>query len=169
MSELKTGAAFKHQYVFEARDKDDNLLWEETVFNLTVNEGLNDILNRYWKGSSYTAAHYIGLTGNSPTVAAADTLASHAGWTEVTAYSESNRQALTLGTVAAQSVNNSASKATFTINDDGVDIGGAFVATNNTKGGTTGVLVGGAALSANRTLNTGDTLTITVTATAASA
>lgn len=169
MSDINTGAAFKHQYVFEARDKDGNLLWEETVFNLTVNEGLNEILDKFWKGAGYTAAHYVGLTGNSPTVAAADTLASHAGWTEVTAYSEANRQALTLGAVSGQSVSNTASKATFTINADGTAIGGAFVATNSTKGGTTGILIGGAALSANRTLNTGDTLTITVTATAASA
>jgi len=41
--------------------------------------------------------------------------------------------------------------------------------TNNTKSGTTGTLYGGAAFTANRTLNDNDTLTVTVTLTAANA
>lgn len=153
-------------YEIEARDRDGTLLWLERVHNLVVTAGLNDSLDKHFKGSGYTAAWYVGLTGNSPTFAAGDTMSSHAGWTEVTAYSEANRQTLTLGTVAAGSVDNSASKAVFTVNANGTAVGGAFVVTNNTKGGSTGVLYGGAAFGANRTLNSGDTLTITVTLTA---
>ena len=154
------------RYEIEAHDADGNLLWRDVVDNLVVTAGLNDSLDKHFKGSSYTAAWYVGLTGNTPTIAAADTMSSHAGWTEVTAYSEGNRQTLTLGSVSGGSVDNSASKAVFTVNANGTGIGGAFVVSNNTKGGTTGVLYGGAAFSANRTLNSGDTLTITVTLTA---
>lgn len=153
-------------YTIEAHDADGRLLWHDEVPNLVVTAGLNDSLDKHFKASGYTATWYVGLTGNTPTVAAADTMASHGGWTEVTAYSEGARQTLTLGTVSGGSVDNSASKAVFTINANGTGVGGAFVASVSTKGGTTGVLYGGAAFSANRTLNSGDTLTITVTLTA---
>ena len=103
-------------------------------------------------------------------MAAADTMASHAGWTEVTAYSEAVRQTLTLGAVASQSVDNSASKAAFSINADATTIGGAFITTDNTKGGTTGTLAGAAAFTGgNKAADNGDTLNVTVTLTQASA
>ena len=71
--------------------------------------------------------------------------------------------------MASQSVDNSASAAVFTINSSGT-VGGGFLVTNSTKGGTTGTLYGGAAFSGgNRTVDNGDTLTVTVTATAAAA
>ena len=145
------------------------LLWVEEIANLVVDVGLNDSIDKYFKGSSYTAAHYVGLTGTTPTFASGNTMSSHAGWTEVTAYGEGTRQALTLGSVSGGSANNSASKAQFTIDTDSTVIGGAFVTTNNTKGGTTGTLYGGGAFSADRTLMDGDVLSVTVTVTAEAA
>ena len=79
------------------------------------------------RASNYSAAWYVGLTSATPTVVAGNTMATHAGWTEVTAYDEATRPALTLGSVAAGSVDNSASKARFTISTNGTAIGGAFV------------------------------------------
>lgn len=144
-------------------------LWTDEFHNLVVTTGLNDLLDKYFKGSSYTAAHYVGLTDGSPTFAAGNTMASHAGWAEVTDYSQSNRPSLTLGTVASGSVDNSASKANFSITGT-VTVGGAFVTTNNTKGGTTGILYGGGALTeGNRSLINGDSLAIGITLTAAAA
>lgn len=170
MNELTIGQMKRSSvYLLEAHDKDGNLLWSEEVHNLVTTVGLNDSLDKQFKASGYTAAWYVGITDGTPTFAAGDTAASHAGWTEVEDYSEANRQELTLGSVAAGSVNNSASKAVFTIDDDSIVIGGAFVVSVSTKGGSTGVVYGGAALSADRTLNTSDTLTITVTLSAASA
>lgn len=157
-------------YHFQCFDKDGNLKWEDTNSNTVVNEGLDDVLDKYLKGSAYTAAFYVGLTDGTPTVAAGDTMSSHAGWAEVTAYDEAVRQTLTLGTVSSQSVDNSASKATFTISTNSTTVGGAFVTTNSTKGGSTGTLYGAAALSAgDKSLDDGDTLQVTVTLTAASA
>lgn len=170
MEQLNVGSMQRSTvYEFVARDKDGRELWRDEVHNLVTTVGLNDSLDKHFKGSGYTAAWYVGLTDGTPTFAAGDTMASHGGWVEVTDYSEGARQTLTLGTVAAGSVDNSASKAVFTVNADSTVIGGAFVNSVSTKGGTTGVLYGGAALSADRTLNTSDTLTITVTLTAASA
>lgn len=158
-------------WVFEAFDPNGNLKWREEIANLTTNEGLDEILDKFWKGSAYTAAHYLGLTDGTPTFAAGDTLSSHAGWAEVTDYDEAARVDLTalLGAVSSQQVDNSGSAASFSINAS-VTIGGGFIATDNTKGGTTGILIGGAAFSGgDRSLQSGDTLNITVTITEASA
>lgn len=160
----------ENYYEIECRDKNGNLKWVEKITNLVTTEGLNDSLDKHLKGSNYSAAWYLGLTGASPVFAAGDTMASHAGWTEVTAYSESTRPALVFGSVAAGSVNNSASKASYTVNADNTQIGGAFTVSNNTKGGTSGILYGGGAFAGgNKTLSNGDTLNVTITCTAAAA
>lgn len=143
-------------------------IWRiEMLPNLVVTAGLNDSLTQHLKGSSYTAAWYCGLTASAPTFAAGDTMSSHAGWTEFAAYDEANRQTITFGTVSGGSVDNSASKAAFTISTNGSTIGGGFMTTNNTKSGTTGTLYGGAAFTAgDKGLDDGDTLNVTVTCTA---
>lgn len=162
------GKVLKTHWRMECRDAQGGLKWVDEFDNLVVTAGLNDSLTQHFKASNYTAAWYIGLTGYSPTFAAGDTLASHAGWTETTAYDEATRPALTLGAVANGSVDNSASQARFTVSANGTQIGGAFLANNNTKGGTTGTLYGGGALgNGNRLLADNDTLDILVTLAAA--
>ena len=152
-------------YVVEAV-RDGKVLWVEEFDNLVVNVGLDDSLDKHFKGSAYTAAWYVGLTDGTPAFAAGDTMASHVGWVEVTDYDEATREVLTLGAVSGQSVNNSASKASFTINLT-VTVGGAFITTVSTKGGTTGILYGGGAFSVDRSLIENDILNVTVTLTAA--
>ncbi len=159
----------KTHYLIECFDADGNLKWREDFGNLVVNAGLDDSLDKHLKGAAYTAAWYVGLTTGSPTFAAADTMASHAGWTESTIYSEAVRQTLTLGTVSGQSVDNSAVEASVSVNGSGT-VGGAFVATDNTKSGSSGTLYGGGAFSGgNRSVANGDTLNVTITFTAAAA
>jgi len=156
-------------FVVECFGPDGRLKWRDEIHNLVVDEGLNDSLDKYFKGSAYTAAHYCGLTSGSPTITAADTLASHSGWTEVTGYDETARPTVVWGTVASGSVDNSANKAVFTINASAT-IGGAFIATDSTKGGTSGVLYGaGAFTGGDKTLSAGDTLNVTVTASSTAA
>lgn len=167
MSTAKEVITFENHYIVECIGPDGKLKWTNEFDNLVTNEGLNDNLDKYLKGSTYTAAFYVGLTDGTPTVNAADTMSSHAGWTEVTDYSESTREALVLGTVASQSVDNSASKASYSINATAT-VGGAFITTVSTKGGTTGVLYGvGAFTGGDKSVDNGDTLNVTVTCTAA--
>jgi hypothetical protein len=155
-------------FVVECFDKDGNLKWREENHNLVVNVGLQDMNSKYFTGSSYTAAWYIGLYGagstNNP--AASDTMSSHAGWTEVTAYSQSTRPACTFGvpTTANPSVaTNSASAASFSINGT-TTVGGAFLTSNNTKSGTTGTLFSASDFTGgDRSVVSGDTLTVTYT------
>lgn len=142
--------------------------WADAFHNLVVTAGLNDSLEKHLKGSGYTATWYVGLTGGTPTFAAGNTMASHAGWTEVhTQYSQTERPTLTLGTVSGGSVDNSASKAVFGITGSATT-GGAFVASDDTKNGSTGVLYGGGPYTeGDRSVQNGDTVNVTVTATAA--
>lgn len=156
------GLGMKSVYRIECVGPDGEVKWVEEVANLVTDAGLNDLLDKYFKGSSYTAAFYVGLKG-SGTIAAGDTLASHGGWTEVTAYS-GNRKALTLGSVSGQSVDNSASKASFAINADDTEIAGGFVCT--AASGTSGVLYGAANFTSPRDADNGDTLNVQITLTA---
>ena len=91
---LAEGVTFCNVWRFEARDPQGNIKWVEEIHNIIVNVGLDDILDKYYKGSTYTASFFVGLTDGTPTVAAADTMASHAGWTEVTAYDEAGLEQL---------------------------------------------------------------------------
>ena len=162
-------ASAKGVYKIQCHDAQGNLKWEDEAPNLVVNVGLQDMNAKYFTGSAYTAAWYIGLYGsgatNSP--AAGDTMSSHAGWTEVVAYSQATRPACTFGTptTANPSVaTNSASPATFSINAT-TTVGGAFLTSNNTVGGTTGTLYSAADFSApgDRAVTNGDTLSVTYT------
>jgi hypothetical protein len=162
-------AAAKGIYTVQCHDQDGNLKWEQEVPNLVVNVGLQDMNTKYFSGSSYTAAWYLGLYGSGATndPAAGDTMASHAGWTEVVAYSQATRPAATFGvaTTANPSViTNSASPAVFSINGT-TTVGGAFLTSNNTKGGTTGTLFSAADFQSpgDRSVVSGDTLTVTYT------
>ena len=159
---------FRVVWEVECRDVDGRLKWTDTIDNLVVDVGLNEILDKFFKGSTYTAAHYVGLVSGTPTIAAGDTMSSHAGWTEPVPYSNANRPTFTPGTVAAKAVDNSASKAVFNCNGSGT-IGGAFLSTNNTKSGTTGILVSaGAFTGGNKTVANADTLNVQITYTASS-
>jgi len=167
--QTQENAQMSTAYTIECIGVDGQVKWTEDFHNLVTTAGLNDLLTQYFKGSAYTAAFYVGVTGATPTFAAGDTMSSHAGWTESSAYSQATRPALTLGTAASGSIDNSASKAQFSINAD-TTIGGAFLVTNSTKGGTTGTLYGaGAFTEGNRIVKIGDTINVQATLTAASA
>lgn len=142
--------------------------WKDQFYNIVVNQGLDDLLGVTLSGTTQDTTWFVGLLSATPTVAAADTLASHAGWTEVTAYDEVNRVAWVDGGESGQSITNSASPAVFTISANGTTMGGAFLAGVNT--GTAGRLYAAGAFSAgNKDLDDNDTLTVTATFTTAAA
>lgn len=163
-------AGAKGYYIVECRDAQGNLKWEEAMPNTVVNVGLQDMNTKYFTGSSYTAAWYLGLItgpGSGNTYAAGDTMSSHAGWTENTSYSQSTRPACSFGTASTANpsvISNTSSAATFSINGTAT-IAGAFLTSNNTKGGTTGTLFSAANFSSpgDRAVVSGDTLTVTYT------
>ena len=150
-------------------DKDGNLKWEAESKNLVVNVGLQSMNSVYFASGTQITAWYIGLYGaaasNNP--AAGDTAALHAGWTENTTYSNATRPACTFGTATTADpsvISNSGSPASFSINGT-TTVGGAFLISNSTKGGTTGILFSAADFSSpgDRSVASGDTLNVTYT------
>ena len=157
------GVKVHNTYRVECFDKDGRLKWTEVIENTVVTAGLNDLLTQYFKGVTYSAAWYMGLKG-AGSIVAADTLASHAGWTEVTAYT-GNRQAPAFATAAAGSLTTSAALS-FAMNGT-YTVAGAFICT--VASGTSGTLYGGGDFTTPRSGASGDTLNITPTVTAATA
>ena len=162
-------AAATGKYVVECFDKDGNLKWVAESKNLVVNVGLQYMAGVALTSTAQITSWYLGLYGagasNSP--AAGDTMSSHAGWTEVTAYSESTRPAATFAAATNANpsvVTNSASKATFTMNGT-TTVGGAFLTSGSAKSGTTGTLFSAADFQSpgDRSVVSGDILTLTYT------
>jgi hypothetical protein len=161
-SECARGGGVFHAQCF---DQDGNLKWEEKSHNLVVNQGLKDMNDKYFSGAAYTATWFIGLVtgpGSGTTFAAADTLASHAGWTEFTNYS-GNRGAITFGaaTLADPSVITNGTAVQFTITGAGGTVAGAFLASVAT--GTSGILFSESDFQApgDRAVVSGDVLNVT--------
>ena len=157
----------KNVWEVVCRDSEGNEKWREINKNLVTTVGLNHVLSSTLDGGTQITAWYVGLKGTG-SAAAGDTMASHSGWSEVTDYSQSVRQTLTLGTAAAGSIDNSASKASYSINATAT-VAGAFINSDSTKSGTTGTLYGVVDFASSRSVISGDTLEVTVTLTAASA
>lgn len=163
------GAKATGKYVVECFDKDGNLKWTAESKNLVVNVGLQYMAGVALTATAQVTTWYVGLYGsgatNSP--AAGDTMALHGGWTEVTAYSEANRP--TAQFAAATNANpsvvtNTSNKAVFSINGTTV-VGGAFLTSSNTKGGSSGTLFSAADFAApgDRSVVSGDVLNVTYT------
>ena len=168
---LKAGEEAKATGLFEIKchDKDGNLKWEAQSKNLVVNAGLAYMAGTALTSVTQITTWYLGLygAGASNTPAAGDTMSSHAGWTEVVAYSNATRVAATFATATTANpsvVTNSASPATFNINGT-TTVGGAFLTSGSAKSGTTGTLFSAADFGSpgDRSVVSSDTLSVTYT------
>lgn len=154
---------------FQCFDKDGNLKWEESCHNLVVNQGLQDMNTKYFKGTTYSAAWYVGLVDAAGFTAysANDTMASHTGWTETTSYSGANRATATFGTATTADpsvIDNSLSQAQFNITGT-VTVKGAFLTATQDKTTNSGVLFSVSSFQSpgDRSVVNGDTLNVTYT------
>jgi hypothetical protein len=168
---LKAGEDAQATGMFEIKchDKDGNLKWETQSKNLVVNVGLAYMAGTALTSVAQITTWYIGLygAGASNTPAAGDTMSSHAGWTEVVAYSNATRVAATFVTATTANpsvVTNTASPATFNINGT-TTVGGAFLTSGSAKSGTAGTLFSAADFGSpgDRSVVNSDTLSVTYT------
>jgi hypothetical protein len=160
METVKGLLGVRGEYEVICRAPDGSVKWSEKVRNTFVNTGLNYLLD-----SGFGGTEYLGLKG-SGTPSAADTMSSHGTWSEVTAYTEGTRQTYSHAAAASQAITNSASKATYSVNAT-TTIYGIFCTTSSTKGGTTGTLISVTDFSSSKSADSGDTLEVTYTVTAA--
>ncbi len=102
--------------------------------------GLNHVLEVLCRQQSQSTWK-VGLIDNAAfdELLEADTIASHAGWTEITAYDEAARPLWAPGVTASKRIINP-SAVRFTMSDS-KEINGIFLCSDNTKGGATGLLL----------------------------
>jgi hypothetical protein len=155
------------KYFVECFDKNGNLKWSDEAPNLVVNVGLQYMAGTALDGATARiTTWYVGLItgpGSGTTFAAGDTLASHAGWTESSAYSGSRPAATFAAATTANPsvVTNTASKASFSINATET-IAGAFLC--SVASGTSGTLFSASDFTGgDRSVSSGDTLQVTYT------
>lgn len=141
--------------------------------NIVVTEGLTHMLGVVLGDLTALPDWYFGLFSANVTPVNTWTAANFtANATEIVSntegYSETVRQTFVEAAAAAGSINNTASKAAFTIaTATSITVWGAGLLSSNVKGGTTGTLMSAAKFSAARTLyatdvfNLGYTLTLT--------
>lgn len=141
------------------------LAWREVVPNMATTVGKNYMLNAAFRGSAQLSSWYSGLVAYASGVAFAegDTMSSHAGWTENTAYSEGTRPQWSAAAAAGSSM--TAPTYTFTVNASGQALHGLFVNSDSTKGGTTGTLWATGAFSTTKRPNNGAVLQCVYTTT----
>lgn len=152
-------------FTFTCFDSDGNQKWVDIAPNLVVNTGLQDMNNKYFTGTTYTAAWYIGLINGSSsttTFSGGDTLSAHPGWDENQDY-VGNRKAVTFSAATLSNIsniNNASSTASFTMNAS-ANIAGAFL--TNVASTTSGLLFSAADFQSpgDRSVVNGDVLNVT--------
>ena len=157
-------------YTVKCHDAEGSLKWSDDIHNLVTTVGKNKTMDTIL-GNTAGGAIVMGLKGVG-TAAVGDTQASHAGWDEVggtnaPTYSGS-RQTPTFSAASAGAKATSAA-VVFTMTGSGT-IAGCFIniGGSDTKDDTTGTLFSAGDFTAgNKIVTSGDTLSVTYTATAA--
>jgi hypothetical protein len=161
-------ASLSGRFNVEHWSADGKLISTQDFNNGITNIGKDTILDVMFNDLTpiAQASWFIGIIDNAGFSAldATDTMASHTGWDELQAYTESVRQAWGSGSASGQSTTNAA-PATFNMNATNVAYG-VFVTSDNTKGDTAGVLWSTAAFSSTVPVTSGDQLKITYTVSA---
>lgn len=130
--------------------------------NLIVDQGINYLLNTGLGNSAAITAWYLAIFSGGATPANNWTAANFAAnSTEITSttqgYTQAARQVFTPGTATADSLDNSAALAAFTIaTTTQLNVTGAGLLSSSVRGDTAGVLLSATRFAATRTLNNGD-------------
>ena len=140
--------------------------WEKEGDNLITTEGLAHILNVALGATAKPAGYFLALFSGAAAPAANWTAAGFAATAnEITSMSEgytaATRPAWTPGTATANSIDNLTAVASVTIaTAASLNVTGAALLTNSTRGGTGGVLVSASKYAAARTFQNNDTYDI---------
>lgn len=130
--------------------------------NLLTDEGLTHMLNVVLGAASKISQWYLGLYSGAISPAAGWTAANFAATANeivsaTEGYSETTRRTFQPGAATANTIDNTANKAAFTIvTASSLTVQGAALLSDNVKGGTSGVLVSATRFSTPRVLQNTD-------------
>ena len=147
--------------VFELEHRrNGKLIGRDIASNIVTTEGLNHILSTVVAGGSAVSPWYIALfEGNYTPVAGLTAATFTASATECTAYDEAARVAYVEGTPSGGVIDNSASRAVFTMNATKTIYGGALLSVS-TKSSTSGTLLAAGRFSSSRAVVDVDELSL---------
>ncbi len=154
-SKVQMGGTFIHTVNGKDEQRDSNLV---------VNEGLDYILGSALANATQLATWYVGIFKANHTPIAGDVASTFAGAgvaDEANAeYTEANRPTYnTSAGVTSQTLTNTANPTEFTANT-AVTIFGAFLISENTKGGLVGTLCANSLFASSRPLQNADVLRV---------
>jgi hypothetical protein len=161
-------------YEVECVDSDGNVKWTDVIYNTVVTVGKNLALDTFLAGSSYTVVGpYMGLISSVSysTIAAADTMASHGGWTEAgnanaPTYSGNRKtaawNAASAGSKALSSALSFSITSTGTVKGCFIVYGASAVNTIDSTAGT--LFSAGLFASGDKAVGNGDTINVSYTA-----
>lgn len=121
----------------ECLNPDGTLAWRKSIYNDVL--ALTDLLSVYFASGTQKPNWYVGLIDNSgfTGLSPSDTMSSHPGWSENQDYTQATRPQWSPSIGGGVAVNPSPAVFTFVGADT---LKGIFLASNNTKGGTSGTL-----------------------------
>jgi hypothetical protein len=167
---MKEEQSISGYYVVECHGADGQLKWKDDIYNLVTTVGLNLTMDTIL-GNAAAGAVVLGLKGTG-TAAIGDTQASHVTWDEVGGANAptytGDRQTPTFGAAAAGAKATS-TPVVFSMTGSGT-VAGCFINIGGsaTKDNTTGTLFSAGDFTAgSKTVTSGDTLSVSYTATAA--
>lgn len=148
--------SFKNRYITTCT-RDGEKVWEEDIFNLVTDEGLQHIMDVYFTLTATAGNVFVGLKGEGlPSFA--DTLSNHPSWGEVVPYSGSRKRFEGVPTVIP-GLSNKDTRMVYDINLDET-VGGVFLATVDS--GASGTLWSVADFESARAVKPGDVLTLSI-------
>jgi hypothetical protein len=170
------------RYHVVCRDAEGNVKWEDSFPNLVNAVGKQLMLDTLLSGAAYTTVGpFLGLISGTGTFAAADTMVTHAGWTEFVNYTvggsavrgtASFSSASSAGATPTNVTTKTATSITYTITGAGGTVGGCFLVTGsgavNTQSSTAGTLYSAGSFATARVTTAGDTVSVTYSTTATS-
>lgn len=169
MTDLPVGGFF----VVECVDADGNRRWIEPAKNGVTDAGIAHLLSVGFVSGTQVTSWFLGIVDNAgfTAFAAGDTMASHAGWSEVASgnYSDTTRVAWSPGAPSGGAIVNGTTSDFHMINGSALSVKGVFLVSDSTKAGTAGTLFATAAFASGaQSVNNGDTLKVTYTLSATS-
>lgn len=163
MSKLKSKTFAEGKFIVTQLRKGKVIdTWESK--NLVVDEGLNYYQGAALNGDAAKTTWYLALFSNNraPSPGDTGTTVSSASGEVTTQYVETHRPTWVPDAIASGVISNNSTPAVFTIDTD-VSLYGAFLVSENTKGGSVvgTILMGEALFGSNRDAIVGDVINVT--------